>query len=151
MCYYFSMDERNYPITHSNFCEPEDFQKMWGIDLKSVMRDGGMSPDAFLAREERKIKHYIDKTSFRTYNWRVLESVPAWREAMQLAILTQAYYTYRNTDIATDSGYDPDKGVTADSNQLKKITICDEAYEYLHNAGILNRTLAKHLGRRWDF
>lgn len=145
------MNERDYPITHSNFCEPEDFKKMWGIDLQTVMRDEGITPDAFLARVERQVKKFINKVSFRTYQWRALESVSAWRSAMQLAILTQAYYIYRNTDIATDSGYDPDKGITADSNQLKKIKICDEAYEYLHDAGIITRTLPKHLGRRWDF
>ena len=145
------MDQRKYPVNHSNFCEPEDFKNVWGIDLFAVMRDDGITPDQFLARVERQIKQFIDQVGFRTWDWGSVENYWPWREAMQMAILEQAYYLYRNTDIATDAGYDPDKGMVADPNVMKKVTICNGAYQYLHDAGMLNRTLPKHLGRRWDW
>lgn len=130
------------------FVTKEDFKAMWGIDLDSSLRgDDVNKADRFLARIERQIKSHIDESTFRQYRWDDIKSDANWLTAFQTAVLTQAYYVFRNTDISTDSGYDPDKGVVAPKQTLEGIKICPEAITYLKNAGLYTQQIKNH--RRW--
>ena len=127
------------------FVTKEDFKSMWGVDLDSTLRgDDAQKSNVFLARIERQLKAYIDEGSFRQYHWDEIKLNQKWLEALQTAILTQAYYVYRNSDISTDSGYDPDKGVIAPKQTLEAIKVCPEAITYLKNAGLFSQTMQNH-------
>ena len=49
----------------------------------------------------------------------------------RLALLEQAYYVFRNSELSTDSGYDPDKGEIASAQTIRKLTIAPNAKDNL--------------------
>ena len=62
-------------------------------------------------------------------------------ENLQYAILTQAMYVFRNSDISLDSGYDPERGIIAERQKLKDLTISDSALDFLKTAGLYNHKI----------
>lgn len=131
--------------TYSYFVTPDDFKNYWGIDLNATLKDNGTEvdsnkADAFLMRVEDRLESWIDANCFRTYRWEELRDNK--KEAMQKAILIQAYYVFRNGDISTDSGYDPQRGPIIRKADLQSIEICDEAVDVLKAAGLYSRRVA---------
>ena len=88
------------------------------------------------------MKTYIDVNTFRNYDWDQVLANDSDREYMQKAILTQAYYVFRNSDIATDSGYDPDRGIIADKGTLDSIAVASVAIDYLKACGLWNLNIS---------
>lgn len=130
--------------TEPMFVTPADFYNYWGLDLnESLQGDGNLSNKAniFLKIIEDRVMSYIDSNSFRNTTWEEIKEYPHTLECMQMAILTQAMYVYRNTDIALDSGYDPDSGVIAKKSELASLVICEAALNYLRQGGLFNQTI----------
>ncbi len=130
--------------TEPMFITPADFYNYWGVDLNEELQDGGNisnKANIFLKIVEDRMMSYIDANSFRNTSWEEIKQYPYALECMQLAILTQAMYVFRNTDIALDSGYDPDSGVVASKKELAALVMCEPALNYLRQGGLFNQTI----------
>lgn len=138
------------------FVSTDDFLNYWGIDLKEKLNKGSNLSnfaDMFLRRIEDRLMTWIDKNTFRVYTWDVYkddyksgneywqkcidESKDYWKKA----ILEQAMYVFKNSDIAQDSGYDPEKGIVAPTEDLQAIEICRPCINYLIEAGLYNHVM----------
>lgn len=131
--------------TTAKFVTPDDFKNLFGIDLRQRLRPSdneSNKADLFLMIVEDKFLQEVDRRIFRNYDWDEITLHPDDLEAMQKAVLTQALYVYRNSDLGLDSGYDPDRGVIVDKEALEAIKICDDALNYLRNAGLYVLTIS---------
>lgn len=125
--------------TEAQFVTPMDFYNYYGIDLNSMLKvnnNTSNKSNIFLARVESRLMSWIDSHSYRNIEWDDLEGKRL--ELFQEAILIQAMYIYRNSDISMDSGYDPEKGIVATREELEKIEISRATLDCLINAGLFN-------------
>lgn len=130
--------------TSALFVSPQDFKNYWGVDLNFVLKESNTELDSnkanmFLMRVEDRLMAWLDANTFRTYLWDEIEGED--KEAMQKAILIQAMYIFRNSDLSTDSGYDPQRGVVIPKKDLQAIEICDAAIDVLKSSGLYSRVM----------
>jgi len=130
--------------TEALFVSPQDFNNYWGIDLNMALKETGSELDSnkadmFLMRVEDRLMAWLDANTFRTYRWQDIYGED--KEAMQKAILIQAMYIFRNSDLSTDSGYDPQRGVIIPKKDLQAIEICDAAIDVLKASGLYCRVI----------
>lgn len=128
------------------FVEPMAFYNYWGVDLNVLLKvKDNLSNKAnlFLMMVEDRLMSWIDSHTFRNIPWEELEGERL--ENFQKAILTQAMYIFRNSDITMDSGYDPEKGIVAPREQLEKIEISRAALDFLTVAGLYNHKIQNRI------
>lgn len=127
--------------TEPKFITPDDFENYWGVNLNASLKGDNYSNKAnvFLRMVEDRIFEWIDAETFRVTDWDTLTDFQL--EKVQKAILEQAMYVYKNSDIALDSGYDPDVGIVVDKEKLDKIVMCGPAINCLKNAGLYNQKI----------
>jgi hypothetical protein len=121
------------------FISPDDFENYWGINLREKLKDNSNSSNKaniFLKRVELRVINWIDSNTFRVTSWDNLTDFQL--EHFRIALLEQAMYIYRNSDLALDSAYDPEKGFVAENGKLKAIEICEPCLRELKLAGLYN-------------
>lgn len=125
--------------TTPRFVTPYDYDNYTGNNLNSMLNvdvNNENYANLFLMRVEDRLLTRIDVTSFRVHDYDHL--TPFQKENLQRAIIEQADYILRNSDIFTDSGYDLEKGKVISSQELYNIEICRIAKDYLLECGLLN-------------
>lgn len=137
------MEEKKYILrTKAIFVSPEDYLNYTGQDLNAIMNPNqnvSNQADIFLMNIEEYLMARIDKMSFRLYDWDKLSDFQI--RCLQIAIIKQAEYILRNSDIFTDSGYDPEKGVVIGRQQLEQIQLCPASVDELYRCGLLNHVI----------
>jgi hypothetical protein len=121
------------------FITPDDFENYWGINLREKLKDNANSSNKaniFLKRVELRVMNWIDSNTFRVTSWENLTDFQL--EHFRIALLEQSMYIYRNSDLALDSAYDPEKGFVAENGKLKAIEICEPCLRELKLAGLYN-------------
>lgn len=123
------------------FVNSGDFENYWGEGLYNLKSNDNVSnkEDIFLRRVERRLMNWIDANTFRVTPWEELE--PWQIEHLQVAILEQAMYVYRNSDLIQDSGYDPEKGKIVDYSYIESIEVCSAAIREIKIAGLYNQVI----------
>lgn len=96
---------------------------------------------AWLKRIEDRMHTYIDSN----FNRDIDRAYPVFTEYQKYhykrALLEQAIYIFRNSDLTVDSGYDPEKGEVMNVGRLKKLHIAPNAYDELRLCGLTDRQL----------
>ena len=138
------------------YVSTDDFLNYWGIDLKEKLNKGANTSnfaDMFLRRIEDRLMTWIDKTTFRIYSWDIYKddykcgdeykqkAIDESKDYWKKAILEQAMYVFKNSDIGQDSGYDPEKGIVAPEYDLQAIEICRPCINFLISAGLYNHVM----------
>lgn len=123
------------------FVNTSDFENYWGESLSTLKDDNNTSnkDNIFLRRIEQRLMNWIDANTFRNTKWDELTDFQL--ENFQIAILEQAMYVFKNSDIALDSGYDPETGKVADRDFMTSIEICSPAINALKTAGLYNHAI----------
>ena len=123
------------------FVSPGDFENYWGEGLYNLKSNDNASgkEEIFLRRVENRLLSWIDANTFRVTKWEELE--PWQIEHLQIAILEQAMYVYRNSDLIQDSGYDPEKGKIVDYSYIESIEVCSAAIREIKIAGLYNQVI----------
>ena len=123
------------------FVSAGDFENYWGEGLYNLKSNDNASgkEEIFLRRVENRLLSWIDANTFRVTAWEDL--TPEQVEHLQIAILEQAMYVYRNSDLIQDSGYDPEKGKIVDYTYIESIEICEAAIREIKIAGLYNHTI----------
>lgn len=101
----------------------------------------------FIKRIEDRIATWLDVDYFQRVDQLYGEFSDYQKEHYKLALLEQCIYVFRNGDISTDSGYEPDAGEKSNINTLKNIKIAPNAMDNLIICGLVNREIYK----RWGF
>ncbi len=128
----------------AKFVTPDDYTNFFGQNLNAMLKIKNNTSNVaniFLMHTEDKILNRIDATSFRTNRWEVEDLSELQLENLQKAILYQAEYMIRNSDIFSDSGYDLEKGEVISIEKLQKIAICRTSIDLLKNCGLFNQVI----------
>lgn len=128
--------------TKPRFVTKDDFFNYTNIDLDDALKIKDKSSNLanlFLLRVEDRLMSYIDAETYRIFSWNTLNANQ--KENFQKAIIEQTEYILRNSDLFTDSGYDPEKGIIVEYSKLYEIMICKTAINYLKGAGLYNKVI----------
>jgi len=123
--------------TTPRFVTPSDYRNYWGEDLDENMRGtDNISNQAnmFLVRVENDLMAFIDANTFRVIPYDKLNAFQL--EHFQNAILIQAKYVLKNSNLNLDSGYDMERGIVTTRGGLKAITVAESAIDQLKEAGL---------------
>ena len=132
--------------TEPIFVKPADYLNYHGVDLNEelqVQANESNKANIFLMKLEDKLITRMDFVACRVKSLDRLSEYQ--RECIQKAILIQAEYVLRNGDLATDSGYDIEKGKIISIEELIKIQICQSSYEYMMNSGVWIRVFVNKI------
>lgn len=122
----------------------DDFKAYWGIDLMEKYKDDdnpSNKANAFLIRVENKIERYLNAEFYRIVEKEYPTFSDFQKKNYKIALLEQAYYDLRNSDISTDSGYDVESGIIASRQQLRELKISDNTRESLILCGLWCRKI----------
>lgn len=124
----------------TRFITPNDFRNYFQIDLVDEL---GSEEKAlgFIRRIEDRLETYINVA----FDIRIIREYPLFTEYQKmhykLALLEQAIYIYKNSDLSVDSGYDLDRG---EIGKPKDHSIAPNCKEHLVLCGIWNRNIVKY-------
>lgn len=130
-------------MLQTRYPTPDEFKAWCGIDLAN-MRDNANPSDeaqAFLARIEGWLSTLIDVECFRKVDFEYPTFTDYQKFHYKMAVMEQALYVFRNGDLSTDSGIDPDKGVVIPQDKLKGAVLAPNAKRELQVCGIWTKKI----------
>ena len=133
----------------TKYITADEFREYTGVDLSAELKDTSNPSNkvnAFLMRVEDRMEVFMNSRFFKN----VGELYPKFSDFQKLhyklALIEQAYYIFKNGDIYSDSGYDPEKGIIASKHALSELTIAPAARDHLRMTGLWSG----HIGN-WSF
>ena len=134
----------------ANYVVADDFKTYFGIDLAIELPDDdnpSNKVESFLQRIENRIVTYVNANYYRYIEQEYPNFTDYQKQHFKYALLEQAYYVLRNSDISTDSGYDPEKGEIMNAERLNNIVIAPNCKQELMLCGLLSRKIKNRC--RW--
>ena len=123
----------------TRYITADEFKDYTGIDLSAELKDTSNPSNkvnAFIKRVEDRMEVYMNAHFFKN----VSQLYPCFsnyqKDQYKLALIEQVYYVFKNGDIYSDSGYDPEKGIVASKHALSEITIAPAAKDHLRMCGL---------------
>ena len=111
-------------MLQTRYITPEELMEYSGIDFEAKLKDDANPSNkvaSFIFRWEVRLEAYLNARFFKkvTDEW---PQFTDWQKQMyKYALMEQCMYVFRNGDLSTDSGYDPEKGEVIDIEKLKKL------------------------------
>lgn len=130
----------------SQYITADDIKNYAGIDLNYELHDDdnpSNKVNAFLFRLETRMRSYLDANYHQDIDRLYPTLSEHQKEHYKLALIEQAIYIVRNSDISVDSGYDPSVGIVADRGKLKELSLAPNAKEHLMVCGVLTRKIRR--------
>ena len=123
----------------TRYITADELYEYSGIDFGSQLK-GNQNPsdkvNSFIYRVETRMEAYLNSKFFK----RVSDEWPTFtdyqKEHYKLALLEQCIYIFRNGDIATDSGYEPESGIIASRHALRELELSPIAIDHLKLTGL---------------
>ena len=131
----------------TRFISLDEFREYFvDVDLRASL-GSEESATAFLVRIEDRLETFIDANFNKSVENEYRCFTDYQKKHFKRALLEQAIYIFRNGDVSVDSGYDQDKGVIADINTIKQVSIAPNCKQELVLCGLWDRNLqSKGLG-----
>ena len=134
----------------TKYITSDEFREYTGIDLYAELKDTSNASDkvvAFLKRIEDRMEVYLNAHFFKVVSdcWPTFTNEQKYH--YKLALIEQAYYVFKNGDISTDSGYEPDKGIIVSKHARTEITLAPNAIDHLRMTGLWSG----HIGTKGFF
>ena len=134
--------------TTPRFVTPSDFENYTGKNLNLLLKSNSNESNKaniFLKEIEDCLFARLDNDSFRTTDWNRLTDLQL--ESVQIAIIKQAEYILRNSDLFTDSGYDLEKGEVMNFDKIRNISVCSTSRDLLFNCGLYSHVISNRYRR----
>ena len=134
----------------TRYITADEFREYTGVNLAAELRDTSNPSnkvDAFLMRIEDRMEVFMNSRFFKNIGEYWPRFTDFQKLHYKLALIEQAYYVFKNGDIYSDSGYDPEKGIIASKHALSELTIAPAARDHLRMTGLYTG----HIGTNWDF
>lgn len=134
------------------FVNTNDFLEYSGIDLNMELKGDSGAADRFIRRAEDMFLTWCDANMGSKYcTWEEVMRHPQDAYYVRKAILEQVLYMYRNGDLFSDSGYDPQRGSMIGKDDLRRRSVSDTAVDIMKSCGLFshvlrNRRRYSHIG-----
>ena len=131
----------------TRYITADEFTQYTGIDLSKELRDTDNPSDkvsAFLKRVEDRMEVYMNAKFFKNVGELYPRLSDEQKMHYKLALIEQALYIFRNSDISVDSGYDPEKGIIANKKELTGLVIAPNARDHLRMTGLWTRHIGNY-------
>lgn len=127
----------------TKYITPDEFKEYFGTDLAMLNDDTNPSNKqvAFLKRIEDRVEAIIDEECFRNVDREYPHFSQYQKECYKRALLEQAIYIWRNSDVSTDSGIDPEKGVIIPIEKIKEASLAPNAKRELQRCGLWSKKI----------
>lgn len=136
----------------TKYITPDDLKEYFGIDLLAEYVDDANpsnSANAFIMRVEDKVEAILNGCFNRNVNTEYPNFSDYQKLEYQKALLEQAYYDFKNGDIARDSGYDIDKGEVASNGTMLSKSLSLMCIHHLNTCGLwCTKIRQSHFGGR---
>ena len=123
-----------------------------GIDLIEELA-GDSNPsnkaDSFLFRVEVRMETFVEVNTYKRLDTEYRKFTDYQKLHYKFALLEQALYVFKNSDISVDSGYDPNTGIIANKNTLKSISLAPNARNELILCGLFDRHIRSKRSIEW--
>lgn len=132
----------------TRYISADEFKEYHGIDLNLELKDTdnpSNKVNAFLKRTAILLEGYMNSKFFRNIGDEYPKFSDYQKEHYKIALLEQAYYRFKNGDIYSDSGYDPEKGIIANKKELEGLIIAPAAKDQLRLTGLWSRHIGSNL------
>ncbi len=124
------------------FVTENDFLEYTGIDLNTELKGDSSAATRFLNRAENLFLNWCDANlGSRYWSWEYISNNPQYAESVRQAVLEQSLYMYRNGDLFSDSGYDPQRGSMISKDDLRRRAISDTAVDIMKASGLFSHIL----------
>lgn len=117
----------------------DDYFEYTGERLEAEIKSDdnpSMTAENFLKRIEIRMEAFLSAK----FQINIDEEFKRFSDFQKLhykyALLEQAIYIFRNSEISTDSGYDAEKGIITNRQQIESIKISPNAKEQLQLCGL---------------
>lgn len=134
------------------YISADDYKNYFGEDLASMFApddNPSNQVDSFLFRIENRLANYLKANYLHDINVYWNRFTENEKEQYKIALLEQAYYVIRNSDISSDSGYDVDEGIKANKSQLRELIIAPNCKDILLSLGLLSRQIRGNWYGSW--
>ena len=134
------------------YISADDYKEYFGEDLANAFHpddNPSNQVNAFLFRIENRIANYLKGNYLHNIDFYWKKFTDDERKQYKTALLEQAYYVVRNSDISSDSGYDLEEGIKATSSQLKELSIAPNCKDILLSLGLLRRQIRGNWYGSW--
>ena len=129
----------------------DEFQEYFNVDLRDEL-GGEAQALSFLTRVENRMEAFINSNFNRNITFEYPAFTNYQKEHYKLALLEQSIYIFRNGDISVDSGFDVEKGIVANKNSLKALSIAPNCENELRLCGLWCRQIRSNrntFGLNW--
>lgn len=128
----------------TKYISADEFLQYTGINLHTQLKDDDNQSNkvnAFILRIETRMEAFINANFYRNVDKEFPNFTEYQKEHYKLALIEQTLYILRNSDISTDSGYDPERGETISADKLKAMSIAPNAKDQLMLCGLWCRKI----------
>lgn len=129
------MEER---AIQTKYITVDEFEMYSGINLDDLY--GGAFPDSkkqrFLKQVEDRLEAIINEQCFKCVEREYPHFNDNQKRYYKLALIEQGIYIFRNGELSTDSGIDPEKGVVIPKDVIDNCVLARNAKRYLKMCGI---------------
>ncbi len=127
----------------ANYITKEDVLNYTGINLDRIQDDDNPSfkVQSLINRVEIRMVSYLSSMFGYDFETKYADLNDENKKWFKYALLEQVLYIMNNTDIMSDSGYDPEKGIIATQGQLHNISVSRTAKNMLIKSGLWDRDI----------
>jgi len=128
----------------AKYITASEFLAYTGINLKHIEDDDNPSNkvESLLNRTEIRLIAYLTGTFRYDFDYKYEKLDDEHKEYFKYAVMEQVLYVINNTDIMSDSGYDPEKGVLSSQEELKHIALSFTVKNMLMMSGLWDRNIS---------
>ena len=122
----------------------DEFKEYTGIDLEAELAtdsNPSNTANAFLKRIEVRMEAFINSNFARDIDLEYPMFTGYQKLHYKYALMEQALYVFRNSDISVDSGYDLERGIIAGKHDLKELIIAPNTVDQLRLCNLWNRNI----------
>lgn len=123
----------------SKYVTADEFKEYTGIDLYGNLKDDdnpSNKVNALLFRVETRLDAFINANFYRNVDVEYPTFSDYQKKHYKLALMEQILYMLKSGDISVDSGYDPDDGIKAKYEDIRKLVIAPNTKDQLMLCGL---------------
>ena len=123
----------------TKYITPDELFSYSGINFEKALQNSDNPSDtveAFINRVEVRMETFLNANFFKNITEEWYRFSDYQKLHYKYALMEQCIYVFRNSDLSTDSGYEPESGEVINIHKLHNLSIAPNAREHLELCGL---------------